>query len=95
MFVPTLPHPPKNTKTTFSGGICFRALVRYEREKSHESCALDGVGELALIFCSEASTLASKDTTVGIEKALEAIEILVVDELDAICVKVIVFHKGE
>lgn len=68
-------------------------LVGNKWEKSHKSRALHRFGEHTLVFGSEAGALAVQDSAVGVEKPFEVFYILVVDEPDAVCVKIILFHK--
>lgn len=84
----------QNNKTPHRrcGVLCF-SLVHYEWEECHESCAFDGFGQGTLVLGREAGAAARQDAAVGIQEALEAFDILVVDELDIVGIKVIVFHN--
>jgi hypothetical protein len=94
LILANFPHFSYACKNRPVGRLLQAVLVCDEWEKSHKSCALYGVGELALIFGSKSCSLSSENTAIWVQKLLQTIDVFVVDELDVVGVKIIVFHKG-
>ncbi len=69
-------------------------LVTYVWKKPHESCSLDCICKSALILCSESCLLAAKNACMRIEELCKDFSILVVNKLDIVLIKVVLFfHK--
>ena len=74
------------------GFLC--TLICNEWKKSHEARSLDRLRECALILCCKTSSLSRKDTAVWVKKLSKGFYIFVIDEFNAVCVKVVVFHMS-
>lgn len=83
---------PRNQKTPQEGVFFDLCLVRYERKQSHKSSSLYCFSKCALIFCSEASSLSRIDSCVWVKEFLQTINIFVVDMMNTIRIKIILFH---
>ena len=70
------------------------SLVCHVWEKSHEASTLNSVRESSLILGCKACFSTIKYTSVRVEKLNENLSILVVDKLDIVCVKVILFFHN-
>lgn len=73
-------HTKKNSFSHSQKEAAFLYLVRHVRQQRHKSCALHGLGELALRLCTHSGLLARHDASVRIQELLEKLGILVVDE---------------
>lgn len=72
-----------------------RLLACDVREESHETCALDGDCQLALVLGGDTRALPRKDASVRIQEFLQDLGILVVDIVDIMLAEVtLLFHNG-
>jgi hypothetical protein len=78
-----IPKIPFNTKRSEEYSDRF-VLVRNEWEKPHESRALDGFCQCALILCREASALSREDAAVRVQESLQVIDVFVIDKANIV-----------
>ena len=73
----------------------FKCLVCYVWKESHKPCPLDSVCKCSLVLGSESCLTTVKNTCVWVHELRKDFCILVVDELDVVLVKVILFFHND
>ena len=70
-------------------------LAGYVREKAHESSALHGCGQLALVLGGDARTLPGDETAVRVDELAQDLRIFVIDLVEIMLAEITLFvHVG-